>query len=161
MSPERENSSEPLLTPQLGCLSVSSHGDSILETPSVLCSTFWLAGCFAAEQHVMHTFSYIPRSCLSEEQGKNISTALSIDAAWKLAGFYHGNEPAHTNWGWFSILFPLWSVNRGVLERWMLIFLKQQLYNLNLGSELAAEPSSKEKLFGGPCLGALQTGICL
>lgn len=103
----------------------------------------------------MHTFSYIPRSCLSEEQGENISTALSIDAAWKLAGFYNGNEPAHTNWGWFSILFPLWSVNRGVLERWMLIFLKQQLYNLNLGSELAAEPSSKET-----CLEDLVLVLC-
>lgn len=53
---------------------------------------------------------------------------------------------AHTNWGWFSMLFPLRSVNRGVLERQMLLFLKQRPYSLNLGSELAAEASSKETL---------------
>lgn len=135
--PERENSSEPLLSPQFDCLSVPSHGDSNLETPCVLCSTSCLIDRMLCGWAAYHTYLLIhSQELLIWRTGENISTALSIDASWKLAGFCHGNEPAHTNWGWFSILFPLRIVNRGVLERQMLLFLKQ-LYSPNLGSELA------------------------
>lgn len=54
------------------------------------------------------------------------------------------------SWKWTSphklglVFHSVSTVNWGVLERWRLLFLKQQLYSLNLGFELAAEPSSKE-----------------